>query len=152
MKDIARLAGVSHGTVSNVINKTGKVSVQKIRLVEEAAERLGYIPNAQAQLLRQGSANRIALIIPTLYDDRYRDLFLSIQSGAYGFDVSVHCTDDVVGNEERILAGLPHSSLAAVISVSSMRGNEISAYDKLSCPVIAVNRNLKCLRRYSDNR
>ena len=41
MKDIAREAGVSHGTVSNVLNKTGKVSIEKIRLVEEAAKRLG---------------------------------------------------------------------------------------------------------------
>ena len=44
IKDIAREAGVSHGTVSNVLNKTGKVSAAKIRLVEEAAKKLGYKP------------------------------------------------------------------------------------------------------------
>ena len=57
IKDIAREAGVSHGTVSNVLNKTGKVSIEKIRLVEEAARKLGYVPNAQAQMLRQGNPN-----------------------------------------------------------------------------------------------
>lgn len=41
IKDIAREAGVSHGTVSNVLNKTGKVSVEKIKLVEEAARKHG---------------------------------------------------------------------------------------------------------------
>ena len=41
IKDIAREAGVSHGTVSNVINGRGNVSVEKIRLVWQAAEKLG---------------------------------------------------------------------------------------------------------------
>ena len=141
MKDIARAAGVSHGTVSNVINKTGKVSVKKIRLVEDAAKKLGYIPNTQAQLLRQGAVNRIAVIIPTLEDDRYRDLFMSIQSNARDFDVSVHCTDDVAGKEEGILAGLPQSNLAALISVSCLK-EEGAAYDTFSCPVIGVNRSI----------
>ena len=52
IKDIAREAGVSHGTVSNVINGRGNVSVEKIRLVWQAAEKLGYKVNAKAQSLR----------------------------------------------------------------------------------------------------
>ncbi|MBZ4252004.1 LacI family DNA-binding transcriptional regulator, partial [Streptococcus pneumoniae] len=35
IKDIARVSGVSHGTVSNVLNKKGNVSAAKIKLVEE---------------------------------------------------------------------------------------------------------------------
>ena len=42
IKDIAKLAGVSHGTVSNVLNDRGNVSVKKIKLVEQAIQRLGY--------------------------------------------------------------------------------------------------------------
>ena len=69
IKDIAREAGVSHGTVSNVLNKTGKVSIEKIKLVEEAARKLGYVPNAQAQMLRQGTPTSVALLLPTLRED-----------------------------------------------------------------------------------
>lgn len=64
IKDIAKEAGVSHGTVSNVLNKTGKVSAEKIQLVEEAARRLGYKINTQARQLRGGSSKVICLILP----------------------------------------------------------------------------------------
>ena len=47
IKDIAREAGVSHGTVSNVINGRGNVSVEKIQLVWQAAEKLGYKVNSR---------------------------------------------------------------------------------------------------------
>ena len=40
--DVAKLAGVSQGTASNVLNGKGNVSSEKIRAVEEAARRLGY--------------------------------------------------------------------------------------------------------------
>ncbi|MDS8133108.1 LacI family DNA-binding transcriptional regulator, partial [Streptococcus pneumoniae] len=52
IKDIARVSGVSHGTVSNVLNKKGNVSAAKIKLVEETAKKLGYNMNSQAQFLR----------------------------------------------------------------------------------------------------
>ena len=48
IKDIAARAGVSHGAVSNVLNKRGNVSAEKIQLVEQAARELGYQLNAQA--------------------------------------------------------------------------------------------------------
>ena len=51
IKDIANLAGVSHGTVSNVLNKKGNVSVQKINLVENAVRQLGFKSNVQAKQL-----------------------------------------------------------------------------------------------------
>ncbi|HJC11156.1 MAG TPA: LacI family DNA-binding transcriptional regulator [Candidatus Blautia merdigallinarum] len=52
IKDIAKYAGVSHGTVSNVLNRRGNVSAEKIKLVEQAAKDLGYQMNVQASKLR----------------------------------------------------------------------------------------------------
>lgn len=52
IKDIAAKAGVSHGTVSNVLNKKGNVSAEKIQLVERIAKEMGYKMNVQAQQLR----------------------------------------------------------------------------------------------------
>ena len=40
-KDIARLSGVSYGTVSNVLNGRGNVSSDKVMRVLQAADQLG---------------------------------------------------------------------------------------------------------------
>ena len=71
IKDIAKLAGVSHGTVSNVLNKRGNVSASKIRLVEETAQMLGYSLNSQAQSLRKGQSNKIMVYIPYSLREKY---------------------------------------------------------------------------------
>ena len=95
IKDIAREAGVSHGTVSNVLNKTGKVSIEKIKLVEEAARKLGYVPNAQAQMLRQGTPTSVALLLPTLREDIYLDLYQSLQTAMHknGYETFIYETN-----------------------------------------------------------
>ncbi len=151
MKDIAREAGVSHGTVSNVLNKTGKVSIEKIRLVEEAAKKLGYIPNSQAQLLRQGTPTTIALIIPSLREDMYLDLYTALQStlNPKGYDVSVYTTEDICEYELSILKQLPISNIFTIVSVSALRDNMFNEnpYHELHCPVIFVERRPSTLRR-----
>ena len=71
IKDIAARAGVSHGAVSNVLNKRGNVSAEKIQLVEQAARELGYQLNAQAQDTltsveqQQGQVSQIAAAAST---------------------------------------------------------------------------------------
>ncbi len=150
MKDIAREAGVSHGTVSNVLNKTGKVSIEKIRLVEEAAKKLGYVPNSQAQQLRQGSATTIALIIPSLREDTCLDLYTTLQSclKPAGYDVSVYTTDDLCEYELSVLKQLPVSNLLAIVSVSALKDNLFgeNPYHAMPCPVIFVERCPDTLR------
>lgn len=54
VKDVAALAGVSVGTVSNVINSRGTVRDTVRERVEDAIKELGYVPNPTAQALRRG--------------------------------------------------------------------------------------------------
>lgn len=63
IKDIAKAAGVSHGTVSNVLNKRGNVSASKIKIVEETAKKLGYYVNSQAQLLRKSNVETYYVVL-----------------------------------------------------------------------------------------
>ena len=60
--DVARLAGVSPGTVSKALNGRGSISPETVRRVQEAAERLGYQPNALARGLLTGRSCTVGLI------------------------------------------------------------------------------------------
>ena len=51
MADVARLAGVSHQTVSRVINGMDHIRPETRQRVEEAIQRLGYRPNKAARAL-----------------------------------------------------------------------------------------------------
>ena len=104
IKDIAREAGVSHGTVSNVLNKTGKVSAEKIQLVEAAAKRLGYKINSQARQLRGGISKTICLILPNIQIQCYVDIYDQIQRifSAVGYEVRLYTTDRIPSSEREI--------------------------------------------------
>lgn len=148
IKDIAREAGVSHGTVSNVLNKTGKVSVEKMKLVEEAAKRLGYVPNAQAQMLRQGAPTSVVVIVPSLREDIYLDLFTAVQNSmiSHSYDTTVYSTDGIPGNEEQLLERLRISNIAAVITVSCLSKRCCEHYHTAPYPVIYIDRKPAHLR------
>ncbi len=60
--DVARLAGVSPGTVSNTINGTRKVDETTRARVEAAIAELGYVPNIGARQFRTGRPSTIAVI------------------------------------------------------------------------------------------
>ena len=63
IKEVAALAGVSIGTVSNVLNgKTDNAAL--ISMVEKAIEELDYRPDMNARNLKNTKTNTIALVIP----------------------------------------------------------------------------------------
>src|SRR3954447_15796871 len=59
MEDVARLAGVSRGTVSNVLNNPSLVSPAKRERVEQAIEQLGFVRNQAALALAAGRTRTI---------------------------------------------------------------------------------------------
>jgi LacI family transcriptional regulator len=73
--DVARVACVSRGTVSYVLNgqADGKVviSPETRARVWAAIEQLGYVPDAGARALRSGATHTIGLIIPDLRNPHF---------------------------------------------------------------------------------
>lgn len=92
---VAEKAGVSRTTVSHVINHAERVSKPLREKVQAAIEELGYVPNPQAQSLRTGRTNLIAVLIPDILNPFYPELVKVIQSEleTAGLDTLIFNTD-----------------------------------------------------------
>jgi LacI family transcriptional regulator len=87
--DVARAAGVSTATVSNVINKPDRVGSRTRRKVERTIEQLGFVPNRAAQQLRIGTSTSVALIVPDISYPFFTDLARGAEAAAEERGLSV---------------------------------------------------------------
>lgn len=67
MKDVAKLAGVSVGTVSRVINQEQGIKEITLKKVQQAIDELGYIPDVYARGMKKNKTETIALIVPSVW-------------------------------------------------------------------------------------
>ncbi|UYO96593.1 LacI family transcriptional regulator [Microbacterium sp. M28] len=63
VRDVAATAGVSVGTVSNVLNRPDKVAAATVERVQAAIEELGFVRNDAARQLRAGRSRSIGLVV-----------------------------------------------------------------------------------------
>lgn len=130
MVDVARRAGVSQKTVSNVINGYVHVSPQVRTRVQQAVAELGYVPNNTARTLRTGRTGIIALAVPNLATPYFAELatHLTVAAERRGFTILIDQTDGSLEREQRIAAGLrQHVIDGLVFSPLTMTASEISA-------------------------
>lgn len=122
IKDIAKLAGVSHGTVSNVLNGRGNVSVKKIKLVEQAVQQLGYQLNLQAKILKEGSAKTISVILPNITKEQYAYLYEGLFNYAndQGYELALYLTYDSKELELQHISKVAVKRDHAVITISAL--------------------------------
>lgn len=74
IRDVAALAGVSVGSVSNVLNRPERVSAPTRKRIEEAIVKLGYVRNGAARNLRAGSSRTLALTVFDLSNPFFADV------------------------------------------------------------------------------
>lgn len=63
IRDVADEAGVSVGTVSNVLNRPETVSAESAERVQRAIESLGYVRNDAARKLRGGVSTTVGFVV-----------------------------------------------------------------------------------------
>jgi DNA-binding LacI/PurR family transcriptional regulator len=105
MRDVARLAGVSVKTVSNVVNDFPHVSVATRARVVAAITELGYQMNFSARNLSRGRTGMIALAVPELRLPYFAELTdeVIVAAAARGFTVLVEQTGGVHERELEVL-------------------------------------------------
>jgi DNA-binding LacI/PurR family transcriptional regulator len=132
LKDIAQKAGVSHMTVSYVLNNTPGVTIspETRKRVLEAAEALNYSPNFAAQRLRVNKANCIAVrIVSNLYLQRYH---MALQSIRHYFE-SIGYSILLCNDEQDPISHYPQY-ITACLNTQADGLIYIVAYDETSLP------------------
>lgn len=82
IKDVARSAAVSVGTVSNVLNHPDKVSPDTITRVQATIAELGFVRNDAARQLRAGDSRTIALLVFDAANPFFADLARGAEDSA----------------------------------------------------------------------
>jgi LacI family transcriptional regulator len=79
IKDVAGLAGVSVGTVSNVLNRPELVSASTRERVQAAIDRLGFVRHESARHLRAGSSRTIGLVVLDVANPFFTDVAHAVE-------------------------------------------------------------------------
>jgi len=126
IKDVARLAGVSIATVSNVINGTRFVSNELQQRVRQAVDELGYRPSAVGRGLRKGRSHSIAVLIPDPRNQFFQIVAQGIEEQAerHHHDI-VYCnTRDEPSRERACITALTSHGVDGIIIAPSPGGRD----------------------------
>ena len=95
IRDVAKAAGVSTATVSNVLNKTGKVGQRTHSLVLSTVKRLGYFPNVHARHLASRDSRTLGIIVSDIENPFFPEVIKSFEDRArqLGYDAILSDTN-----------------------------------------------------------
>ncbi|WP_299678728.1 LacI family DNA-binding transcriptional regulator [uncultured Roseobacter sp.] len=121
VKDVAREAGVSVGTVSKVLSNNTTVKTALRDRVLKAASDLNYRPNMAARALRTNKINILGLVVPDITNPFFAQLALRIETEAAdrGHTVMLTNSHDDAATEERQIAALLEQSPRGLIIAAS---------------------------------
>jgi DNA-binding LacI/PurR family transcriptional regulator len=80
IKDIARIAGVSHCTVSRALHHSPLISPKTAERIREIARRSGYVPNQVARSLVSRSTHTVGVVVTTIADPFIGEVVEGIES------------------------------------------------------------------------
>jgi len=117
ISDVADHAGVSVGTVSNVVNRPERVAAGTLERVNAAIAELGWVPNGSAATLRAGRATLVGLIVPDIRNPFFTEVARGAEdvAAANGEAIVICNTDWLLDSERRALDGLARQRVHGVI-------------------------------------
>jgi LacI family transcriptional regulator, repressor for deo operon, udp, cdd, tsx, nupC, and nupG len=96
IKDVARLAGVAPSTVSKYLNNSANLKESYRERIRQAIEALDYTPSNIARSMRTGRKNLIAVIVPSILNPFYSELYHVIRTECLqkGYTPILYTTDE----------------------------------------------------------
>jgi LacI family transcriptional regulator len=144
IKEVAHHAGVSVGTVSNVLNRPDMVAPSTRRRVLDAITQLGYVRNDSARQLRAGRSNTIAIVVLDVANPFFTDVVRGAELAAdeHGVMVVVCNSGENPARERRHLEQLEQQRVRGVLitPVEDHPGSRLEQLIQRGTPVVLVDR------------
>jgi DNA-binding LacI/PurR family transcriptional regulator len=142
IKDIARVAGVSHSTVSRALSNSPLVSQATRVRIQGLAREMGYSPDAQARSLVSGRTQTLGVVVTTISDPFIAQIVQAIESTAQdrGYTVILSSSNAEPEREIAAVEMLQSQRVEAVLVTSSRVGALYQHHlDRLGVPVVLIN-------------
>ncbi len=144
--DVAARAGVSVGTVSNVLNRPERVSPSTRDRVLRAIDELGFVRNEAARQLRAGRSRTVGLVVLDVSNPFFTDLAAGAESVAVasGLAVVLCNSADDPAREHHYLSMLKEQRAFGILITPV--GNQTAAIDEIrrrDIPVVLVDRGAR---------
>lgn len=142
IKDVAKAAGVSTATVSNVFSGKKPVKAGLAAKVRDVAAELGYSVNKAASLLRSGRSSVVIILVPDLSDPFFTSIITEVEQLARedGYEIIVGNSDDDIEVEEGRLNALLAWEPAGAIVIPCSDSLPSRLHDRDLPPTIVVDR------------
>lgn len=142
IKDVAKLAQVSLGTVSNVLN--GKTRNEElIERVENAMKQLSYRPDATARSLKNTKTYTIGLVLPDDVQKQYQNFLMEIEKDlrALGYNLLVKFSWNNRMLERRAIDAFLESRVDAIVLYSTVWKKYYDEWESLNTPMLLISRH-----------
>ena len=146
VRDVARKAGVSVGTVSNVLNSPDKVADKTVLKVQQAISALGFVRNDAARQLRAGKSRSIGLLVLDVRNPFFTDVARGAEEAAAEHQMSILLanSDENHDREKQLLSLFEEQRVAGVlVSPVSSDIAELSRARDRGTPIVLVDRQSK---------
>lgn len=152
IKDIARLAGVSHSTVSRALAGNPRIPEATRQRILDLASELGYTPSLIARSLVKQETRTLGVVVASLTDPYAVEVVGGIEAAARAgnYTVVLVSSDGEPGREMAAIQSLAGQRVDGVIVVSSRAGNRYGGLSRQwAFPLVLVNNTPLGTRFYS---
>lgn len=144
LTDVARRAGVSIGTVSNVIRGTARVSEELRKRVTGAIHELGYYPSRIVEPIRIKQSCMLGMVLPDITNPFFPEIMRGAEDRAFerGYLLVTANTDERIQREKQILSVLRSRRVDGILLAPSAgkRSGHLRSLVESGIPVVCLDR------------